>query len=79
MKNILAVLLLIQVGLSSSFAQKELSGVVVYVNQKGRIEPVPFANIHWQGTNYGTTSDTNGLFRLAVPDNTQFLITSFIQ
>jgi len=78
MKIILAVLLIIQVGLSSSFAQKELSGAVVHVNQKGRIEPVPFANIHWQGTNYGTTSDTNGLFRLAVPDDARFLITSFI-
>lgn len=78
MKNILIVLLLMQVGISTSFAQKELSGAVVHVNQKGRIEPVPFANIHWQGTNYGTTTDTNGLFRLVVPDDARFLITSFI-
>ena len=67
-----------QVGISTSYAQKELTGAVVHVNQKGRIEPVPFANVYWQGTNYGTTTDSSGLFRLAVPENAKVLITSFI-
>jgi len=78
MKNIVIILLLLQVGISTSFAQKELSGAVVHVNQKGRIEPVSFANVHWQGTNYGTTTDSNGFFRLAVPENAQYVVTSFI-
>lgn len=78
MKHIFIMLLLFQVGVTTLFAQKELSGAVVYENSKGRLEPVPFANVYWQGTNYGTTTDTSGSFRIAIPDNGKYLITSFI-
>lgn len=78
MKYIITILLLWQVGSSNVFSQEELTGAVVFVNEKGRLEPIPFANVYWQGSNYGTTTDTNGFFRLAVPENARFLITSFI-
>ena len=78
MKYIILVLLLLQVGSHLLFSQTEVSGAVLYENSKGRLEPIPFANVYWQGTNYGTTTDTNGLFRIAVPEGGKYLITSFI-
>ena len=78
MKYIILVLLLLQVGSHLLFSQTEVSGAVLYENSKGRLEPIPFANVYWQGTNYGTTTDTNGLFRIAVPEGAKYLITSFI-
>lgn len=78
MRYIILVLLLWQVGIADAFSQKEVQGAVVFVNSKGKLEPVPFANVHWQETNFGTTTDSNGFFRLAVPENANYLITSFI-
>lgn len=61
------------------FAQEALQGVVVSEDSKGKIEAVPFANVYWLGTNYGTSTDTNGVFQLAIPEKgANKLIVSFV-
>ena len=74
----LGLLLLVQWGSSLLFAQGVLSGIIVSENEKGKRVPVPFANVYWEGTNFGTTTDTNGVFQLAVPEERLNLIVSYI-
>lgn len=43
------------------------------------VEPLPGASIYWMGTRTGTTTDTEGKFTLAVPqDETTKLVVSFV-
>ena len=70
--------LLLQFCVSVLYAQEALKGVVLSEDAKGKLEPIPFANVYWQGTNYGTSTDTNGVFQLAIPEGAKNLITSFV-
>jgi len=59
-------------------AQESVKGVVVTINQKGEIESVPFANVYWLNSNYGTSTDSNGVFQLAIPSNARQLVVSYV-
>lgn len=59
-------------------AQEAIKGVVLSESEKGKLEPIPFANVYWQGTNYGTSTDSNGVFQLAIPEGARNLIASFV-
>ncbi len=76
MKYLLIAFLLLQGALS--YAQSSVDGIVVSKNATGDFEPVPFANVYWQGTNFGTFSDSVGAFKLAVHDSSRTLIASFV-
>lgn len=76
--KLVVLLLLVQWGTSLLFAQETLNGVVVSENEKGKRIPIPFANVYWQETNYGTSTDTNGVFQLAIPEERSNLIVSYI-
>ena len=78
MKDILFCLLLLQLCIGMLNAQESLSGVVISEDKKGRIKPVPFANVYWLGTNIGTTTDTTGSFYLAASDESYKLIISSV-
>lgn len=78
MKYLLILLLLMQsLGITIS-AQESVQGVVISENAKGRFEPVPYANVYWMDSNFGTSTDSNGTFQLAVPDQITALIASFV-
>jgi len=48
---------------------QQLTGKVLGENEKGIQENLPAANVYWQGTTIGTTSDLDGLFQLSFPDS----------
>ncbi len=48
---------------------QHLKGKVLGENEKGIQENLPAANVYWQGTTIGTTSDLDGLFQLSFPDS----------
>jgi outer membrane receptor protein involved in Fe transport len=78
MKKLAGLLLLLIAFTSSFLAQESVKGVVVSQNKKGNLEPIPFANVYWMNSNYGTTTDSNGTFQLAVPDNPTKVVASFV-
>ncbi len=56
------------------FAEKQVSGVVVYENG----EPVIGASIQAQGTTQGTISDYDGKFEMEVPESVKTLVISYV-
>jgi outer membrane receptor for ferrienterochelin and colicins len=48
---------------------QQLTGKVLGENEKGIQENLPAANVYWQGTTIGTTTDLDGLFQLSIPDS----------
>ncbi len=72
------VFLLFQLGTIALCAQNSLKGVVITESEKGKLEPVPFANVYWMDSNYGTSTDSSGTFQIAIPDNATVLIASFV-
>lgn len=78
MKYLFSLLLLLQLQVISVSAQESVSGVVISENAKGRFEPVPYANVYWMNSNFGTSTDSNGVFQLAVPENPTSIIASFV-
>ena len=56
------------------FAQKQVSGVVIYENG----EPVIGASIQAQGTTQGTISDYDGKFEMEVPESVKTLVISYV-
>lgn len=59
-------------------AQKSVHGYVLSENNKGKLKALPFVNVYWQGTNYGTSTDSTGFFQLAIPETSNRLIASFV-
>jgi hypothetical protein len=78
MRNICFFLLLWQGMAGYIAAQQSVKGVVVTEDKKGRIKPVPFANVYWMNTNYGTSTDSAGTFQLAVPENPTSIVVSYV-
>ncbi len=56
-------------------ADQEVTGRVM---DESKNEPLPGVNVSVKGTNRGTTTDTDGRFRLSVPDVSAVLVFSFI-
>lgn len=73
MKKIFTLMFLaaLSIGL---FAQKQVSGVVVYENG----EPVIGASIQAKGTTQGTISDYDGKFEMEVPESVKTLVISYV-
>jgi outer membrane receptor for ferrienterochelin and colicins len=59
------------------FSQK-LMGLVVELDQKGKEQPLPGANVFWLGTNKGTTTRDNGIFLIDRLDGAERLVVSFV-
>jgi len=78
MKFKILMCLLLQTLSAVLYSQEALQGIVVEEDKKGKLIPVPFANVYWLGTNYGTVTDTTGTFQLAVPDGANKLVVSYI-
>ncbi len=53
----------------SPVSAQQFSGMVSGINEKGIIEALPGANVHWQGTTVGTATDASGIFNLPLPQN----------
>lgn len=63
-------------GISEVRAQK-LMGIVVEKSQ-GQDQPLPGANVYWQGTTKGTTTRDNGVFMIDRIEGVDKLIVSFV-
>lgn len=74
----LKILLLIMVLALPLYAQDMLKGVVKEKDEKGILKPLIGANIIWQSTTRGTTTDKDGVFELAFTRESNLLIVSFI-
>ncbi|HLC82886.1 MAG TPA: TonB-dependent receptor [Bacteroidia bacterium] len=53
---------------ANSISAQHIMGKVVGTDDKGKKEALPGANVYWQGTNIGTTTDLDGKFQLSNPD-----------
>ena len=73
MKKIFTLLFLAALSLGL-YAQKQVSGVVVYENG----DPVVGATIQAKGTTKGTISDYDGKFEMDVPESVKTLIVQFM-
>ena len=73
MKKIFTLLFLAALSLGL-YAQKQVSGVVVYENG----EPVIGASIQAKGTTQGTISDYDGKFEMEVPESVKTLVVSYV-
>jgi outer membrane receptor for ferrienterochelin and colicin len=78
MRYIVALVLLMQYSTSMLLAQQVVSGVVLEETPKGKFQPVSYANVYWEGSNIGTSTDTNGVFHIAQAEGSRKLITSFV-
>ena len=71
-------LLLITLLSARIYAQDLVTGSVKEKDDKGNLKPLIGANIIWQGTSKGTTTDSNGYFEITVTGESNILIISFI-
>lgn len=68
-------MLLMVAGIPAAFAQKRtVSGTISEANGK----PMPFVNVTVKGTNVGTTSNTDGIFSIDVPEGAKSIVFSII-
>lgn len=63
-KNFLLLCGILIHGITGLYAQKPVSGKVSEKSPEGRLIPLPFANIHWLGTQEGTVANESGRFEL---------------
>jgi outer membrane receptor for ferrienterochelin and colicins len=77
MKRIFLIMLL---GFFSSTAfSQQLSGrVFEQLSKSDTLTPLPGVSVFWEGTQVGTTTDTQGKFSLSVVDGAQMLVVKFI-
>ncbi|HIA11009.1 MAG TPA: TonB-dependent receptor [Flavobacteriales bacterium] len=59
-------------------AQDVMKGVVVEEDKKGNLRPLIGANVYWEGTTKGASTDTNGVFRVDYKPEYRNLIISYI-
>lgn len=55
----------------------QVTGVVTEAIS-GKEQPLFSVNVHWKGTNVGTSTDENGRFSIPKPDDSEKLIFSFV-
>ncbi|MCB9024063.1 MAG: TonB-dependent receptor [Lentimicrobiaceae bacterium] len=78
-KTIAFCMALLLCGLNQIFAQQTLKGKVRESDANGKLVPLPYANIHWLGTQLGTVADDDGRFSLKKPEAAQpKLVVSFV-
>lgn len=70
--NLLAFLLISFGGFS------QITGKVFFTNEKGKVEPIAFANVIWEGTTLGTNTNQKGEFSIEKTEKTKFLVVSVI-
>jgi hypothetical protein len=51
-----------------------LKGVVVETSQKGTIDPIVGAVVHWKGNTHAVSTDANGVFEIAIDPGSNLLI-----
>ena len=56
------------------FSQENVSGKIIYDNN----QPLPGANIYWENTEIGTTSDDQGKFTIPFSTNHTVLVISYV-
>ncbi len=75
-RNIITIILLLLT--THSFSQNGIiSGTLTEVLD-GKEVPMPFANVFFEGTTIGCTSDFDGNFNLSAPAGSYVLVTSFL-
>lgn len=62
--------------MQNAFATGTVKGIVVEKDDPS--QPITGANIYWQNTTTGTTSDDNGAFEIIKPDGAHMLVVSFV-
>ena len=56
----------------------QITGNVFFTNEKGKKEPIAYANIIWKGTTLGTNTNQKGNFSIEKAETTTFLVISVI-
>lgn len=78
MKRIILLIFISNISIQL-YSQHILEGHIFGVEQKAQSEPLPYANVFWEGTQIGTTADEHGAFSLKKPGNDDyFLIVSYV-
>ena len=57
-----------------TFSQSEVTGTVTFENN----QPLPGANVFWQGTETGTVTDSQGKFNLQLSEESSVLVVSYV-
>lgn len=76
--NVMKSLILHIAALASLLNAQQLTGVVVEKTDDGMIHPIIGANVYWLNTVIGTVTDTSGVFRLALNEESDRLVVSYI-
>src|SRR4051812_26692578 len=72
---VLVFMLLLVTGIFPAFAQKRtVSGKIS--DKSGK--PIPFVNVTVKGTTVGTTSNSDGVYSIALPEKSNTLVFTFI-
>src|SRR5690242_19324780 len=72
---VLVLMLTLLVGIPAAVAQKRtISGKISDVNGK----PIAFVTVTAKGSSVGTTSNTEGIYSITVPDGAKTLVFSYI-
>src|SRR3954465_10423283 len=75
LRVVLAIMLLLVTGIPAAFAQKRnVSGKITDASGK----PIPFVNVTVKGTAVGTTSNSDGVYSISVPQGSNTLVFTFI-
>jgi len=75
MKNLFIILFFIP---TLFFAQDKIKGMVMESSSQGKHLPLAGANVIWEGTSIGTTSDIDGNFILPYESSYKRLIISYV-
>lgn len=79
MKNIIIGFILVLTLISAgATAQNVVKGTVKGYNEKGKIEPLGFANVMWLGTTNGAASDVDGQFKIVKIQGVNKLVVSYM-
>ncbi len=62
-------IILFLIFIAHSLAAQHTMGKVFGINDKGANEALPGANVYWQNTMIGSTTDANGMFQIPNPDS----------
>ena len=63
MKKII-IIVIVLITIFNLKAQNQISGQVLEITSNGNFLPVFGANVYWEGTNVGTTTDINGNYSI---------------
>lgn len=62
----------------NSFSQKSIDGNVTYLDVSGEYLPLSGVTIIWENTSLGTLTDTNGNYKILIPEDSKKLIFKYI-